>query len=99
MSQLGTDNGKSSEIGVTLLIDRSDESRMACSLLLENGVPFILVSADPVDSDTGAAALPAVYVPPGSRFNGSRTTFRGLREIRTLFLPRFHEKATEGSQH
>lgn len=81
---------------MTLLVDGSDESEKARLLLEENGVPYLILPSDDLDSDDPVKNMPAVYVPSGSPFNGSRNLFRGLREIRALFLPRFlSEKANE----
>ena len=96
MSELATEKGSGSELGVTLLVDRSAESEVARALLEESGVPFIVVPSDPEISEID---LPAVYVPKGSLLNGSRSTFTGLREIRTIFLPRFRaETANRASR-
>ena len=94
MSELGVHDDNAGELRVTLLVDGSEESQRARLLLEDSGVPFIIVPSGP-DPDGSERDLPAVYVPIGSRFNGTTSIFRGLREIRTVFLPRFlSEKAS-----
>lgn len=81
---------------VTLVVDESSESAAAVRLLEEAHVRFVAVSSRP-DVDSLVTELPAVWVPSDGHTQGE--LFRGLRNIRLLFLPRYLRKlqiATSG---